>query len=389
MSAWSCKTVAHVYIFIFIHRGKAYKTRMADRLIEAESDMKDKEEERDELEKLKSEIFSGKYDNPTQEFERQKQEMEQRYKPKILIDLNLEENQQREQEFQREKAREMDRAKARERRMAQKERYVKEKSARELSTIDVEPIDSDSSGGHFSPPPNRRSDSNDGMDVDDLSRNSLLSNSNTPTTPNSPTANQNASGGTGIGMGFSLSLNKRRKIDPKSAFNMDDEGEELNGPAKKKLVPLGKFASAISIKTINSYCHIVDYEENAAKQKAKREGELLKKSEADLARSQEEKRKLHKQIIDKIPIEKEDLFNHPLDRLEIDGNIKKKVQSWINKKIIEYIGEPEPTLVDFICSKLLAGSTPQSILDDVKMVGADLNFTPTWSSTVLCLIHRF
>lgn len=112
----------------------------------------------------------------------------------------------------------------------------------------------------------------------------------------------------------------------------------------------------------------VDYEENLAKQKAKREGELLKKSEADLARSQEEKRKMHKQIIDKIPIEKEDLFNHPLDRKEIDGTIKKKVQSWINKKIIEYIGEPEPTLVDFICSKLLAGSTPQSILDDVKMV---------------------
>lgn len=214
---------------------------MADRLIEADADMKDKEDEREELEKLKSEIFSGKYDNPTQEFERQKKEMEQRYKPKILIDLNLEENQQREQEFQREKARELDRAKARERRMAQKERYFKEKTARELSTIDAEPIDSDSSGGHFSPPPiERRSESQDGMDVDELSRNSLLSNSNTPTTPNSPTANQNSSG-TGIGMGFSLSLNKRRKIDPKSAFNMDDEGEELNGPAKKKLVPLGKF----------------------------------------------------------------------------------------------------------------------------------------------------
>jgi RNA-binding protein 25 len=344
---------------------------MADRLAEADSDMKDKEEERDELDKLKSEIFSGKYENPSQEFERKKLEMEQRYKPKILIDLNLEENQQREQEFQREKAREMDRLKARERRMAQKERYVKEKSARELSTIDVEPIDSDSSGGNnFSPPPNeRRSDSRDGMDVDELSRNSLLSNSNTPTTPNSPTANQNSSGGaSGIGMGFSLSLNKRRKIDPKSAFNMDDEGEELNGPAKKKLVPLGKFTYLYCHFSCLKILYYSDYEENAAKQKSKRENEAKQKSEADLARSQEEKRKMHKQIIDKIPIDKEDLFNHPLDRQEIDGTIKKKVQSWINKKIIEYIGEPEPTLVDFICSKLLAGSTPQSILDDVKMV---------------------
>lgn len=48
--------------------------------------------------------------------------------------------------------------------------------------------------------------------------------------------------------------------------------------------------------------------------------------------------------------------------------IEKRIRPWINKKIIEYIGEPEPTLVDFICSKVLAGSEPQSILDDVQMV---------------------
>lgn len=48
--------------------------------------------------------------------------------------------------------------------------------------------------------------------------------------------------------------------------------------------------------------------------------------------------------------------------------MEKKIRPWINKKIIEYIGEPEPTLVDFICSKVLAGSAPQGILDDVQMV---------------------
>ena len=25
---------------------------------------------------------------------------------------------------------------------------------------------------------------------------------------------------------------------------------------------------------------------------------------------------------------------------------------WINKKIVEYIGEPEPTLTEFICNKV-------------------------------------
>jgi RNA-binding protein 25 len=46
----------------------------------------------------------------------------------------------------------------------------------------------------------------------------------------------------------------------------------------------------------------------------------------------------------------------------------KRIRPWINKKIIEYIGEPENTLVDFICSKVMAGSSPQGILDDVQMV---------------------
>ena len=48
--------------------------------------------------------------------------------------------------------------------------------------------------------------------------------------------------------------------------------------------------------------------------------------------------------------------------------MEKRIRPWINKKIIEYIGEPEPTLVDFICSKVLVGSEPESLLNDVQMV---------------------
>lgn len=89
-------------------------------------------------------------------------------------------------------------------------------------------------------------------------------------------------------------------------------------------------------------------------------------------KTDDEKRKHIKGIIDKIPTEKNALFTYPLDKKEIDGTIEKKIRPWINKKIIEYIGEPEPTLVDFICSKVLAGSTPQGILDDVQMVSLAL-----------------
>jgi RNA-binding protein 25 len=48
--------------------------------------------------------------------------------------------------------------------------------------------------------------------------------------------------------------------------------------------------------------------------------------------------------------------------------MEKRIRPWINKKIVEYIGEPEPTLVDFICSKVLGRSAPRSILEDVVMV---------------------
>lgn len=95
----------------------------------------------------------------------------------------------------------------------------------------------------------------------------------------------------------------------------------------------------------------------------------MEKKAEESAKSQEEKRKNIKSLIDKIPTEKNALFAFQLDWSAIDNVLmEKRIRPWINKKIIEYIGEPEPTLVDFICSKVLAGSPPQVILDDVQMV---------------------
>lgn len=48
--------------------------------------------------------------------------------------------------------------------------------------------------------------------------------------------------------------------------------------------------------------------------------------------------------------------------------MEKRIRPWINKKIAEYIGEEELALLDFICTKLHARSSAQSILDDVAMV---------------------
>ncbi|XP_063630653.1 RNA-binding protein 25-like [Cydia splendana] len=113
-----------------------------------------------------------------------------------------------------------------------------------------------------------------------------------------------------------------------------------------------------------------DKEKEKDKDKEKAGGDARGEGGEDKA-SAEEKRKHIKSLIDKIPTQKEQLFQYKLDTAQIDNVLmEKKIRPWINKKIIEYIGEPEPTLVDFICSKVLAGAAPHRILDDVQMVSS-------------------
>lgn len=58
------------YSQINIFRGRELQRRLADRVREADADAKDRAREQEELEELKAKIFSGEYDNPTQEFEK-------------------------------------------------------------------------------------------------------------------------------------------------------------------------------------------------------------------------------------------------------------------------------------------------------------------------------
>lgn len=141
----------------------------------------------------------------------------------------------------------------------------------------------------------------------------------------------------------------------------DDEGKLQNSVPQPVPAPTVQHTSSKSSSKSKNVAAVAGEEGAAAGGGSSRSGR-------DGIKSQEEKRRHIKSIIDKIPTEKADLFNYPLDWNEIDSTIEKKIRPWINKKIIEYIGEPEPTLVDFICSKVLAGSTPQGILDDVQMV---------------------
>uniref|UniRef100_A0A5S6R622 PWI domain-containing protein n=1 Tax=Trichuris muris TaxID=70415 RepID=A0A5S6R622_TRIMR len=85
--------------------------------------------------------------------------------------------------------------------------------------------------------------------------------------------------------------------------------------------------------------------------------------------SAEEKRKVAKIIIEKIPTSKEELFAQEILWDYVDSYvIERRIRPWVGKKIVEYIGEEEVSLVDFICQKVKQRATPQEILDDISMV---------------------
>lgn len=82
-----------------------------------------------------------------------------------------------------------------------------------------------------------------------------------------------------------------------------------------------------------------------------------------------ERQKMQKELIGRIPTGKTELFAFPIGWEEVDqGLIDKRVRPWVNKKILEYIGEEEPSLVDFICAKIRDKDKPDNILNDIKMV---------------------
>ncbi|XP_033626788.1 RNA-binding protein 25-like isoform X2 [Asterias rubens] len=133
---------------------------------------------------------------------------------------------------------------------------------------------------------------------------------------------------------------KRKKLSIVEAFNQDEDPTDLD-KKRRKLVP-------------------IDYSEEEMK--------AVGQSQA-IASAAEEKRKTIKNLIEKIPTAKEELFRYKVDWPVVDESLmERRIKPWINKKIVEYIGEEEATLTEFICSKLLAHSSAESILSDITMV---------------------
>ena len=73
--------------------------------------------------------------------------------------------------------------------------------------------------------------------------------------------------------------------------------------------------------------------------------------------------------MDSIPTSKGDLFAYQIKWDFLDSVlIEKRIGPWINKKIMEYIGEEEPALTEFIINNLKQHCTPRALLDEISMI---------------------
>uniref|UniRef100_A0A671L2N0 RNA-binding protein 25-like n=1 Tax=Sinocyclocheilus anshuiensis TaxID=1608454 RepID=A0A671L2N0_9TELE len=307
-------------------RGSALQKRLRDREKELELDERDRKREKDELEEIRQRLLAEGHPDPDAELQRIEQEAEKQRQPPLKQEQSEE---------------------------VLHISYREEDEEEEDDDRDVKPCLKPT----LRPVPTALSISS-------------ASGSATPLTPGSEsprgvTSHENSSHEAPPTeelrpkIGLSLKLGAagspklpqagRRKalaaVD--SVFNKFDEEAAEEAPKKRKLVPL-------------------DYSED------ERGGLSLDGAEVTGSRpgvNTEEKRKHIKSLIEKIPTVKQELFNYPLDWNMVDTALMdRRIRPWINKKIIEYIGEEEATLVDFVCSKVMAHSMPEGILDDVAMV---------------------
>lgn len=302
------------------YRGSALQKRLRDREKEMEADERDRKREKEELEEIRQRLLAEGHPDPDAELQRMEQEAERRRQPQIKQEPESEEEE--EDKAEKEEKRE------------EPEEEEEEPEQKPCLKPTLRPISSapsvSSASGNATP----------NTPGDESPCGIIIPHENSP--EQQQLEEHRPKIGLSLKLGACNSPNqpnavKRKKLAVDSVFNKFDDEDSDDVPRKRKLVPL-------------------DYGEED-------------KSSIKGSVNTEEKRKHIKSLIEKIPTAKPELFAYPLDWSIVDSTLmERRIRPWINKKIIEYIGEEEATLVDFVCSKVMAHSSPQSILDDVAMV---------------------
>ncbi|KAK6295379.1 hypothetical protein J4Q44_G00346050 [Coregonus suidteri] len=298
------------------YRGSALQKRLRDREKETEVDERDRKREKEELEEIRQRLLAEGHPDPEAEIRRMEEEAERLRQPPVKPEPDPEE-----------------------------ERVHKPCLKPTLRPITAAPSVSSASGGATPNTPGGGDESPCGI---------IIPHENSPPHETLPQEEFRPKIGLSLKLGATSSPSqpnvaiKRKKLTVDSVFNKFDDEEADEAPRKRKLVPLDYGDEDKNLQSV------VDGASGLA---------------AIKGANTEEKRKHIKSLIEKIPTGKTELFSYPLDWSAVDSTLMdRRIRPWINKKIIEYIGEEEATLVDFVCSKVMAHGTPQGILDDVAMV---------------------
>lgn len=182
----------------------------------------------------------------------------------------------------------------------------------------------------------------------------------------------------GVKVKLSSTMNTSNKRVALLSGSMDEDVEELK---VRQFIPLD-YEDGQIVKT--DVEEITDKGDDSAKQfrssnaprgptdistaqanAAKQAQEISNKIVSQLA--EEERRK---KLIESIPWDKNELFEYPVkwNIIESENIIELVVQPWISKKMIEYLGEEEKTLIQFIISKLQGRCHPNELLSELALV---------------------
>lgn len=158
------------------------------------------------------------------------------------------------------------------------------------------------------------------------------------------------------------SMDSPMKIDSPS----DSNSPYFSGQSRQSI----NLTTAVKIRSVQrEKSAVVVQKNNLFNEEEEEQTVAAKKARMVFNKSSEEKKRAVKKLVESIPADRDELFNFKIDWSQLDDSLmEKRIKPWINKKIIEYIGEEEESLNEFICAKIQSQTPPEQLLKEVHIV---------------------
>uniref|UniRef100_A0A914YLI3 PWI domain-containing protein n=1 Tax=Panagrolaimus superbus TaxID=310955 RepID=A0A914YLI3_9BILA len=156
------------------------------------------------------------------------------------------------------------------------------------------------------------------------------------------------------------------KVEPQNSGweSVDSPSVSLKVPSLAKKINV----QTARVTTNGLFADDVDDEEEA-KKKRKLQPFIISSEERIAVLTPDERKRMIRDLIDKIPKSREQIFAYPMKWEYLDdAMIETRIRPWIAKKIQIALGEQEPDLTTFICECVKKRSDPKKLVLDLSMV---------------------